>query len=353
MLTLGIETSCDETGLALVEGGKVVAEVLASQADMHAVFGGVVPELASREHLKVLPGLLNLLLEKSGCKIRDIELVAVTRGPGLLASLLIGLGFAKGVSLGLNVNLIGINHLYAHLLVANLEQKLEFPCLGLLVSGGHTHLYLLKSFWEIELLGKTLDDAIGEAFDKVAKMINLPYPGGVFIDRLATKGVVDKSLFPRPYIDNTNLDFSFSGIKTAVANFLAQNRHLIFSKEPDVGKLEELAPQELKNMCASFSYALVESLKIKVARSLNRLTVKGIVVAGGVACNSFLRKAFGDFSQGHNIKCWIPSPDLCSDNGVMVAYLGEILGEKGLRHDLDLEAIPRGRPIPWDYISAE
>ncbi|WP_456324334.1 tRNA (adenosine(37)-N6)-threonylcarbamoyltransferase complex transferase subunit TsaD [Desulfonauticus submarinus] len=347
MLTLGIETSCDETGLSLVDNGQVIAETLASQIEIHSVFGGVVPELASREHLKVLPQLFEILLERSKCSPKDIEVIAVTRGPGLLASLLIGLGFAKGLALSLGKNLIGIDHLLAHLLVTDLEQNLEFPCLGLLVSGGHTHLYLIKSFFEFKLLGKTLDDAIGEAFDKVAKMLNLPYPGGVFIDKLAREGKVDKKMFPRPYIDNTNLDFSFSGIKTAVANYLAMHPELIFPRAEENAIL--LANQEVKDMCASLVYALVESLKIKIRRALKLAKVKGLVVAGGVACNSVLRQELRILCEENNLKCWIPSPKLCTDNGIMIAYLGEIFAKAGFKHDLSLDAIPRGRTIPWDF----
>lgn len=348
MLTLGIETSCDETALALVDEGKVKAQVLASQVELHSLFGGVVPEIASRAHLEVLPALFNKLLTKLELAPENIEGIAVTRGPGLLASLLIGLGFAKGLSLALDKPLIGIDHLQAHLLAIELEEKIDFPCLGLLVSGGHTHLYLMESWQDFRLLGRTLDDALGEAFDKVAKMLNLPYPGGVFLDKLARGGRVSKELFPRPYIDNTNLDFSFSGIKTAVANYLQKNPHLIFEKwEKDFDLIK--VGQEVKDMCASLTYSLVEALKIKINRALLKCQVKGLVLAGGVAANSILRSSLADFLEEKGLKFWVPSKGLCTDNALMVAYLGEKLLKEGYRHSLKLEAIPRGRPIPRDY----
>ncbi len=348
MLTLGIETSCDETGLALVNKGELVAHVMVSQVDWHSLFGGVVPEIASRAHLEVLPSLLETLLQRAGCILQDLEGIAVTRGPGLLASLLIGLGFAKGLSLGLHVPLVGVDHLQAHLLAAEMQQEVEYPCLGLLVSGGHTHLYLIKSWQEFILLGRTLDDALGEAFDKVAKMLNLPYPGGVFLDKLAREGKVDKELFPRPYIDNTNLDFSFSGIKTAVANYLQKNKHLVFLGLKEDLKLDVVS-QELKDMCASLTYSLVEALKIKVSRALKSHPVKGLILAGGVAANSILRKEFSLFLEQKNLKFWVPNKELCTDNGIMVAYLGEKLLQAGYKHGLEVDAIPRGRIVPRDY----
>jgi len=354
MLTLGIETSCDDTGLALVESGQVLAQVLASQEDLHAVFGGVVPEIASREHLRVLPKLFKLVLKRAGCGLKDIELIAVTRGPGLLASLLMGISFAKGLCVGGDKDLIGVDHLQAHLAVANLENSIEFPALGLVLSGGHTNLYRLNSLFELELLGRTLDDAIGEAFDKVAKLVNLPYPGGKFIDLLAREGEVDPGLLPKPYIDNTNLDFSFSGIKTAVLNLVRKHPDLVLSKVKNKrdDQLKELACVELKNLCASFCYTLTETLKIKIRRAWKKnKDIQSLVLAGGVASNSFIRNGIGKLAKELGLRMIVPKPELCTDNGVMIAYLGEKLRAKGWQHTLSLDAIPRGRSVPWDFIS--
>ena len=221
MLCLGIESSCDETALALVENGRLLASVLASQADVHALFGGVVPELASREHYRYIGPLFDELMRRCRCRSADIDLVSVARGPGLLGSLLVGVAFAKGLALGLGVPFLGLNHLHAHLLAVGLERELSFPCLGLLVSGGHTHIYRLEAPWRCLPLGRTLDDAAGEAFDKVGKLLGLAYPGGGLMDALATAGKADAGLFPRPYLDNDNLDFSFSGLKTAAASYLS------------------------------------------------------------------------------------------------------------------------------------
>jgi len=198
MRILGIETSCDETAVALVTDGRLVAERLATQIDVHALFGGVVPEIASREHLRVLPRLFDELMAETGLRAGDLDAIAVARGPGLLGSLLVGVSFAKGLSLSTGVPLVGVNHLWAHLLAPGLVEELLFPALGLLVSGGHTHTYLVRSPVEFELLGRTLDDAAGEAFDKVAKLLNIAYPGGRFIDMLGAEGEPDTTLFPRP-----------------------------------------------------------------------------------------------------------------------------------------------------------
>ena len=348
MLCLGIETSCDETALALVNEGKLIGENIASQVKLHSIFGGIVPEIASREHLRALVPLFDDLLVKCDVKPEDIELIAVTRGPGLLGSLLVGLGFAKGLALALKKPLVGVNHLYAHLLVVGIEQIIEFPALGLLVSGGHTHIYFIRSPFEFELLGRTLDDAAGEAFDKVAKFLNLPYPGGVYIDRFAQMADPDPDLFPMPYIDNDNLDFSFSGLKTFVANFLKKNDHLIFKSMDEAGP-DYTPDPELAKVCASFNFAVAQTLKIKLGRALKRVMPRSIILAGGVAANTMIRRAIEEQSRAENLPLYVPDKEFCTDNAAMIAYYGEILGQAGLTHGLDLEAIPRGRKIPWDY----
>lgn len=347
MRCLGIESSCDETALALVEDGRLSDAVLATQADMHALFGGVVPELASREHYRFCGALYDELMRRNGLSMDDIDVVAVSRGPGLLGSLLVGVAFAKGLALGSGARFLGINHLHAHLLAAGLEGATLFPSLGLLVSGGHTHIYRMDSPAGITQLGRTLDDAAGEAFDKVGKLMGLAYPGGKLLDMLARQGRADVRLFPRPYLDNDNLDFSFSGLKTAAATWLA---HLT----PEVSWPRPLtspddAPQELKDGCASFNHAIVETLLEKTRRALDRNPdVQRLVVAGGVAANSLLRERATALMQQRGGEAVFPSLRLCTDNAAMVAYAGWLLGREGLQHPLSMEAIPRGRIIPDD-----
>jgi N6-L-threonylcarbamoyladenine synthase len=353
MLILGIETSCDETAVALVRDGRLLGHELATQVDTHALFGGVVPEIASREHLRVLPRLYRALMRKTGVSADELDGVAVARGPGLLGSLLVGVSFAKGLCLACDVPLIGVNHLWAHLLAPGLEGELRFPALGLLVSGGHTHTYLVKSPTEFELLGRTLDDAAGEAFDKTAKMMNFPYPGGRFIDELAQEAQPDTGLFPRPYIDNPTLDFSFSGLKTAVANHVAGHPELVFETMADPQAVAELPADrraELARVCASFNWSVADTLRIKVERALNQAgRVKSLIVAGGVAANTGVREAMREVAKARGIELTLPGLNLCTDNGAMIAHAGWLLAEAGLRHGLDLEAIPRGRIVPQDW----
>lgn len=357
-LTLGIETSCDETALALVADGRLIAERIATQIDAHALFGGVVPELASREHLRVLAPLLDDLFAEAGVTLGDVQNVAVARGPGLLGSLLVGLSFAKGLALATGATLVGVNHLWAHLTAPALESEIQYPALGLLVSGGHTQTYLIRSPLDFEVLGRTLDDAAGEAFDKAAKTFNLPYPGGKFIDHLGRMSTPDKKMFPRPYVNNDNLDFSFSGIKTAVVNHVAGHpelrlEHMLASGD-DVEKAltESGALETFTKTCSSFNWCIADALRIKVDRALETVKeegVRSIVVAGGVAANSVIRETMAALAEGHGLECVLPPLRLCTDNGAMIALAGEKIVDAGWCHDLDLEAIPRGRAIPWDY----
>lgn len=346
MLVLGIETSCDETGLALVRDGVLLDAVLASQAEIHALFGGVVPELASREHLRFLGPLLDILLARSSLKPGDLDAVAVARGPGLLGCLLTGVSFAKGLCLGTGAKLVGVNHLTAHLLVCGLARELLFPALGLLVSGGHTSLYRLESPVRILPLGRTLDDAAGEAFDKGGKILGLPYPAGRLMDRLARRGRADPRLFPRPYLDNDNLDFSFSGLKTALA---LRVRERFPQGNPVSGSPEE-ASQELCDCCASFNLAVVETLLAKVRRALDRMPdIRVLMAAGGVAANSLLRGRLAGLMAGRHGELLMPDPAHCTDNAAMIAYAGWLLAARGFTHDLSLEAVPRGRAVPEDW----
>ncbi len=275
MLCLGIETSCDETALALVRDGKCVESVLATQMDVHALFGGVVPEIASREHYRFLGALYDELMRRTGLTLADVDVVAVTRGPGLLGALLVGVAFAKGLSLAGNKPLIAVNHLHAHLLAVGLEHELLYPLLGLLVSGGHTHIYRIDAPESLELLGHTLDDAAGEACDKFAKMLGLPYPGGVLLDRLAQRGTADAHLFPRPYTHVDTLDFSFSGLKTAALTYL--NEHPVLVEEGrrvrEAGT--DSASPALCDVCASYMLAVAETLSLKMEKAFHRERQKG------------------------------------------------------------------------------
>jgi N6-L-threonylcarbamoyladenine synthase len=353
MLCLGIETSCDETALALVENGRLIDECLHTQEDIHALFGGVVPELASRQHLQALPILLSRLLERTGRNLQAIRTIAVARGPGLLGSLLVGMGMAKGLALSLQVPLVGVNHLHAHLLVTGLEQEILFPALGLLVSGGHTHLYRVESPFRFELLGRSLDDAAGEALDKSASMLNMPYPGGRHIDALAGLAEPDPTMFPRPYLDNNNLDFSFSGLKTAVSLYIAKHSQLRLPKMMDKQKIIAWGMDHpgLCTMCSSLNWSIAETLRTKVERALRQPgeAYRSLIVAGGVAANSMLRSLLTKTARDRQLPLIMPSPSLCTDNAAMIAYTGWLLAREGWIHDLELEAIPRGKRIPWDY----
>ena len=344
MICLGIETSCDETALALVDERGVLASVMSTQADLHALFGGVVPELASREHGRLIGPLYDLLLRKSGASPHEIDVIAFARGPGLLGSLLVGAAFAKSLAVGLFRPVIGVNHLHAHLLAAGIENELLFPALGLLVSGGHTHIYRISSPREFTQLGRTLDDAAGEAFDKVGKLIGLPYPAGRQIDDMARQGSPVHGMFRCPYMDNDNLDFSFSGLKTAAATVIANNAEI-------GGAGQAVLPnRETLNFCASLQEVIAETLRRKLARALERQRgeVRSILVAGGVAANSSVRSAMTALAEEGGLPLIMPSPALCTDNGSMIAYTGWLLAREGWRHGLGVSCIPRGMAIPED-----
>ena len=343
MLCLGIESSCDETALALVHDGTLVDAILASQANMHAIFGGVVPELASREHYRFIGFLYDQLMCRNGLTAAALDTVAVARGPGLLGSLLVGVAFAKALALASQTRFVGVNHLHAHLLAVGLQEPIPWPCLGLLVSGGHTEIYLMESPVSFTRLGRSLDDAAGEAFDKIAKFLGLPYPGGIHLDALARRGRADPKLFPRPYLDNDNLDFSFSGLKTAVVTQIARDVRL-----PENTALHD-ASQMLCDVCASVNLAVVESLCVKVARALERFPdMHSLVLAGGVASNSLLRTWGTQLMEERGGRLLLPPSHLCTDNGAMIAYAGELLTRQLFDHDLDMEAIPRGAGMPDD-----
>lgn len=328
MLCLGIESSCDETAVAVVSEGGLLSERLASQADMHALFGGVVPEIAAREHLSVLPVLCREALAAAGAAPGDLDGVAVARGPGLLGSLLVGLSFAKGFCLGTGARLVGVNHLHAHLLAPGLEREMLFPALGLLVSGGHTHLYRMDSPGSFRLLGRTLDDAAGEAFDKVAKIFGLGYPGGRVIEALARSGDAGAIRFPRAWMGKESLDFSFSGLKTAV---LLQHRS--WAEAPEAERACSLA-----DMAAAFQEAVVDVLVQKTLAAVERMGVSAAAVAGGVACNGRLRGRMSAAAQERGISVFYPRPAYCTDNGAMIALTGYHRFLKGETAGLDVDA---------------
>ncbi len=353
MLCLGIETSCDETAVALCDDGRPILEKLASQVRLHALFGGVVPELASREHLRRMGPLLETLFAETGLALAEVDAIAVARGPGLLGSLLIGLAVAKGLALAAGKPLIGVDHLHAHLLAATLGRDVAYPALGLLVSGGHTQIVLLRSALELEVLGRTLDDAAGEAFDKAAKSLNLPYPGGIYVDVLGRDVEPDRTLFTRPNLDNANLDFSFSGLKTAVAGHVAAHPGLRVAVMPTgTGPIDPGAwPMDLRRVCASVNFTVADTLRVKMERALDRQSgsVATILAAGGVAANSRIRDMLAALARRRGLACHLPEPALCADNATMIAAAGCLLGRAGLTHDLALDAVPRGRKVPWDY----
>ena len=352
MLCLGIESSCDETSLALVRDNVCVDSVLASQVDVHALFGGVVPELASREHYRFVGALYDALMERSNLRLEDVDAIAVTRGPGLLGALLVGVAFAKGLALGAGKPLIGVNHLHAHLMVTGLEHEIAFPALGLLVSGGHTHIYHIDSPTQLTLLGRTLDDAAGEACDKFAKMLGLPYPGGAILDRLGKQGEADPKLFPRPYTHNSSQDFSFSGLKTAASLWLERHPAVVQEGRRVAREGTEGALTALCDGCASYLLAIAETLSCKLELVLRRSpagTYRSLLVAGGVAANSMVRAEAARLAERHGLALLLPSLKLCTDNGIMVAYMGSLLAREGLRHGQELSVIPRGQHIPDDF----
>jgi tRNA N6-adenosine threonylcarbamoyltransferase len=334
MLILGIESSCDDTAASVVEDGyRVLSSVVSSQDSIHARYGGVVPELASRRHIEEIIPVVDEALKRAGVELKDIEGISVTQGPGLVGSILVGLSFAKSVSYVRGIPLTGVNHIEAHAHAAFLREgeafreAPDFPFVALIVSGGHTTLLLLEDYTRYRVLGQTIDDAAGEAFDKVAKLLGLGYPGGAVIDRLAKEGNPLYVEFTRPYMAKGNLDFSFSGIKTAVRNF--------------VGGFKEAMPEDaVKDLAASFQEAVVDVLVNKALRALRAAGAKDLVAAGGVACNSRLRTKLKEAAEKDGVRLFIPPPYFCSDNGAMVAALGFHQLRKGMVASLDLNARP-------------
>lgn len=307
-LTLGIETSCDETSVAVVaDGRRVLADVIHSQVDLHAEFGGVVPELAARDHLERLPGLLNRALKSAGVSPADLELIAVTRGPGLAGCLLVGVGVAEGLAAAWSRPLTGVNHLWGHIYAAMLTRPdLEPPLLGLVVSGAHSDLVRMPEHGRFEIIGRTRDDAAGEAFDKAARMLGLGYPGGPALDRLARTGNAARQPLPRPVLPG--LEYSFSGLKTALLYRLR-----------DLG--DAAGPAERADLAAAFEQSVVESLLVKLDEALSQAPCAEVVVCGGVAANTLLRRRAAEVVAGR-ARLTIPTLELCTDNAAMIAAAG-------------------------------
>jgi len=333
MLVLGIETSCDETAAAVVRDGReILSSVISSQIELHKPFGGVVPELASREHLEKIDPIVEQSLEEANVSLDQIEAVAVTRGPGLIGSLLVGVCYAKALAFGLDVPLIGVNHIEGHVFSVAFENPpTEFPALALIVSGGHTNIFYIPIAGSYKVVSRTRDDAAGEAFDKVAKMLGLEYPGGPVIERLAREGDASKVKFPVAKISDGRPDFSFSGLKTGVSRYVRENNisPVVAGEEPS---------QAIKDLCAGFQTTVVKSLVETLEKLARELEPKTLIVAGGVACNLALQTAARKAAGNLNLPVYFPSKHLSTDNAAMIAAAGNFHLVRGERADLQMTA---------------
>ena len=333
MRILGIETSCDETGVAIYDEEKgLIANQLHTQIALHADYGGVVPELASRDHIRKLAPLLQAALQEANLTAKDIDGVAYTSGPGLVGALLVGATVARSLAYAWNIPAISVHHMEGHLLAPMLEENPpDFPFVALLVSGGHTQLVRVDGVGRYELLGESIDDAAGEAFDKTAKLLGLDYPGGAALARLALNGTPNRFVFPRPMTDRPGLDFSFSGLKTFAANTL----HHVMQEEG------ELTEQSKADIAYAFQEAVVDTLAIKCKRALKQTGLKRLVIAGGVSANKQLRQTLAELMQQLGGEVFYPQPQFCTDNGAMIAYAGFLRLKQGQQQDLTIEVHPR------------
>lgn len=339
MTILGIETSCDETSAAVVRDGTLLSNVTTTQL-FHSMYGGVVPELASRAHQQRIVPIVEAALHNAGIRKEGLDAVAAVYGPGLVGSILVGLSFGKALALGLDVPFIGVNHMEAHIFSNLIEEpKPDFPFVNLTVSGGHTQLVLVKNPFEYRILGETKDDAAGEAFDKVAKMLGIGYPGGPLIDKLAPRGNPKFVDFPRPYLEEGSFEFSFSGLKTSVLYFLRK-----IGYQSAALRVRSINPEGydefLCDICASFQAAIVDVLVDKTIRAATEFGVKDVAVAGGVAANSELRRRMLQEAEKHGFRLFIPKLEYCTDNGAMVAMVGYMKMLEGRTSDLELTAEP-------------
>lgn len=329
VLILAIESSCDETAAAVVKNGReVLSNVINTQIAIHTEYGGVVPEIASRKHIENINPVIRKALEDAGVTLDDIDAIGVTYGPGLVGALLVGVAEAKAIAFAKNKPLVGVHHIEGHISANYVENKeLEPPFVALVVSGGHTHLVKVNDYGEYEIVGRTRDDAAGEAFDKVARAIGLGYPGGPKIDKLAKEGNPDAIVFPRAHVDDAPYDFSFSGIKSAVLNYI--NSANMQGKEINHA-----------DVAASFQKAVVDALVSRAVRLAKECGMDKLAIAGGVASNSALRAAVQEECAKNNIKFYSPSPVLCTDNAAMIGAAAYYEYIKGVRHGYDLNAVP-------------
>jgi len=330
---LGIESSCDETAAAVVKNGtSMLSSVISSQIEIHRKWGGVVPEIASREHLIKIDEVVAEALEKAGVEVAEIDAIAVTNGPGLVGSLLVGVNYAKGLAMALDVPFIGVNHIEGHFFSVIFENPpIEYPAMALIVSGGHTNLFLSREPGSYELLSRTRDDAAGEAFDKVAKMLGLGYPGGPVIEKVALDGDPKAIRCPIAKISDGTPDFSFSGLKTAVVRYLRENGVEPVAAGEDPGK-------EIKDICASFQATVVKSLLRNTEKLMKEHRPRVLIVAGGVACNEALRNASSKAAKKFGIPVYFPSRHLSTDNAAMIAAAGFFHLQRGERSPMDLTA---------------
>lgn len=337
MQVLGIETSCDETGIAIFDSEEgLLAHNLYSQIDLHKEYGGVVPELASRDHVRRLIPLIKKTLREADSELTRLDAVAYTAGPGLMGALLVGTAMGRSLAFSLGIPAIGVHHMEAHLLAPMLEEDVpEYPFLALLVSGGHTQLVHVSEPGNYKILGESVDDAAGEAFDKTAKLLGLPYPGGPAISALAEKGNSERFQFPRPMTDRPGLDFSFSGLKTFALNTVNN---------------EEGDEQTHADIARAFVDAVVDTFIIKCRRALKETGLKELVVAGGVSANKQLRAGLHSLMEEVNGKVYFPRPAFCTDNGAMIAYAGYLRLKAGQTIDLNFQAKPRW---PLDMLSGD
>ena len=333
MLVLGIETSCDETGVAVYDSDRgLLAHTLYSQVKLHAEYGGVVPELASRDHVRKILPMLNKVLEQAAVDKSDLDGIAYTAGPGLMGALMVGGSMATALGYALDIPVLGVHHMEGHLLAPMLEDRPpHFPFVALLVSGGHTQLVSVLGIGQYELMGESVDDAAGEAFDKTAKLLDLDYPGGPVLAEMADRGQIDRFSFPRPMTDRPGLDFSFSGLKTFTRNLIEKNRG------------DDVLPddQTILDICAGFQEAVVDTLVIKCTRAVRQAKMKTLVIAGGVSANSRLRHKLEVALEKEGVEVFYARHEFCTDNGAMIAYAGCQRLLAGQRNPLLISATPR------------
>ena len=328
MKVLGIETSCDETAASVVENGrKVISSVIATQIDEHGLYGGVVPEIASRRHLENIEKIITLTFKKVNLNFSDIDIIAVTNTPGLVGSLLVGVNFAKGLSFSLNKPLVAVNHLKAHIAANYIDnENLKPPFLGLIISGGHTNIVKVKDYCDFELIGRTVDDSIGEAYDKVGRALGLVYPSGAKIDKLSKKGDKNKYNFTKPTVENNDFNFSFSGLKTAVLNKINQEK----LKEKEI---------IIEDFCSSFQKIVTEIVCEKIFLAANRYKERKVVVCGGVCANSSIRENLTKIAKLKKISLFLPKLKYCTDNAAMVASQGYFEAKNNNYENFSLNAI--------------